>query len=140
MIIFVIQVTNKLLQIMSKSFMRFLTFSMCLTLILSVFSCKDAPTYKAEITVIDFVSKKVVSGAMVESTILDPIPTKTLHEDIEQSDFTGNDGKVTFTFKHKANVHFKIEVPGSIPLKSGKTNIKLKEDETISKQVYVYLP
>jgi len=139
MFIFVIQVTNKLLHIMSKSFMRFLTFTMCLTLIISVFSCKDAPTYKAEITVIDFVSKKVVNNAMVETTILNPIPTKVLHDDIEQSGFTGPDGKVTFTFEHKANIHFKIEVPGTVPLKRGKTNIKLVEDETIKKQVYVYL-
>lgn len=125
---------------MSKSFLRFLTWSMCLTLMLSVFSCKDAPTYEAEITVIDFVSKKVVDNALVETGILGAIPTKDLHEDMIQSGYTGSDGKIKFTFKHKANVHFEIELPGSVPLKSGKTNIKLVEDDIVKKNVYIYLP
>lgn len=140
MIIFVTYVTNKLLQIMSKSFVRFFTWSMCLTLIFSVFSCTDAPTYEAEITVIDFVSKKVVGNALVESGIEDAIPTKDLHDDLVQSGYTNAEGKIKFTFKHKANVQFKIELPSSTPLKSGKTNIKLVENDIVKKKVYIYLP
>ncbi len=122
---------------MSKSFMRFLAFSMCLTLVLSVFSCKDAPTYEAELTVIDFVSKKVVNNALVKTTVKGAVPTKTFLEDVEQTDYTGSDGKVKFTFKNKANIHFTIELTGTPP-KTGKTNIKLVEDDLVKKQVYIY--
>jgi len=125
---------------MSKYFTRFSTWLMCLTLMFSVFSCKDAPTYEAEITVIDFVSKKVVGNALVETSVLDAIPTKDLHEDIIQSGYTDYNGKIKFTFKHKANVHFKIQLPSSNPLKTGKTNIKLVEDDIVKKEVYIYLP
>lgn len=123
---------------MSKYFVRFFTLSMFLTLMFSVFSCKDAPTYEAEITVIDFVSKKVVKDATVKTGILGSVPTKDLHDDIEQSGITGSDGKVKFTFKHKANIHFEIEYVGGSVLKEGKTNIKLVDNETVKKKVYIY--
>ena len=123
---------------MSKYFVRFFTLSMFLTLMFSVFSCKDAPTYEAEITVIDFVSKKVVKDATIKTGILGNIPTKDLHDDIVQSGVTGADGKVKFTFKHKANINFKIEHIKNSVIKTGETNIKLVDNETIKKEVYIY--
>ncbi|MGB0868751.1 MAG: hypothetical protein ACPGSD_04060 [Flavobacteriales bacterium] len=123
---------------MIKSFKYFITFSILILSVFSMFSCEDAPTYEAEITVIDFINKKVKAGAIVKTGIKDAIPTKDLLDDIEQSGVTDANGKVKFKFKHKANIFFDIEVPGEN--KTGSTNIKLQENETIKKKVLVYLP
>lgn len=121
---------------------RFLSsFSILLISIVSIFSsisCEDAPTYEAEITVVNFYNKKIIPGAVVNTSILDKNPTKELHDDIEQSGVTDSEGKTNFNFTHKANIHFTINDPATGM--EGQTNIKLIENDKISKKVYVYLP
>ncbi|MGB0427698.1 MAG: hypothetical protein ACPGEC_02080 [Flavobacteriales bacterium] len=111
-------------------------FILSIALLFSTISCTDKPTYEVEIEVIDFFDYSPVSGVEVKTGAPNADPTKALDELVEQVMFTDDEGKVRFSFNGEANIFFDLDYPSGD--KSGKTSIKLKENEVVKKQVYIY--
>ncbi|MCT4665156.1 MAG: hypothetical protein N4A45_07990 [Flavobacteriales bacterium] len=101
-----------------------------------IFSCKEADVYKVNISVVDYTTKLPKEGVHVESTVFIENPTKELLDDIEQTKKSDAEGKVSFEFKHEANIHFKLAVQEEG--KFGKADIKLEANETIERLIYIY--
>ncbi len=118
------------------NFNRFLSIIGLALVLLSFGSCsKDDPYYEVRFTVIDFETQDPVFGAVVNSTTIDG-NVNDLLSDIEQTITTDSLGHAFFGFEHQANLKFLFSDPATS--KTGETNVKLKEDKTIYKTVYIY--
>lgn len=115
-----------------KRFLSILGFTLIL---LSFGSCSDDPFYEVRFTVIDFNTQQPVSGAQVSSGTINGSVTDLL-DDIIQTQTTNADGQAFFSFEHQANLKFVFTDPATS--NTGVTNVKLREDETINKTVYLY--
>ncbi len=116
-----------------KRFLSVITFALIL---LSFGSCsKDDPYYEVEFTVIDFLTQERAKGVEVKSGTIDGNNNNVL-PDVLQTLYTDTLGVVLFSFENKANLKFTFR--DEVNFKSGETNVKLKEDKTIRKTVYIY--
>ncbi len=117
-------------------FKRFLSIIGLALILLSFGSCsKDDPFYEVQFTVIDFQTQQPSWGAVVNSTTISG-NVNDLLPDVQQTVVTDSLGTAFFSFENQANLKFTFTNPGT--LKTGETNVKLKEDKTIFKTVYLY--